>query len=789
MKTLQIRVSGRVQGVGFRPFVYRLARDLNLAGQVSNTRDGVSIHLQGDLPALEDFKHRLLAQAPVQAQISACRQDWVDVSAYHAFTIQPSLDSRESLNLQVPLDARPCPACLEEMFNPVGRRWRYPFISCTQCGPRYTLMLQRPYDRRHTSMHAFDLCPACLAEYQDPGDRRFHAQPNACARCGPRLWCTAADGVPLSGDPLERAVAGLRAGKILAIRGMGGFHLMCAADNPAAIGQLRHRKRRPHKPLAIMALNGASLEPWVQLGHDDRALLESPAAPLLLVPYKARAARQLAVEALAPGLKALGVLLPSTPLHWLLFHTLLGQPEGSRWLQQPVPTAWVATSANLSGQPLITDNHQALEQLADIADLWLLHDREIITGCDDSVFQATRSPRALVRPGRGVAPLHLTLPEASPLRVLALGAYLKTSVCLLGEDQACLSQYVGDLDQAATCRRLRATAEHLCRLLDFRPELICSDLHPDAYSSRLAEELARQWQLPWLQVQHHHAHVAAVMAEFGLQERVLGLVLDGQGLGEDGRARGGELLEVTPLGFTRLGALDPLPLPGGDQAAREPWRLAAAVLRQLGLKASAAFDPGDQPGYALLQKLLERPHLCSPTTSAGRLFDAAAGLLGICTHQSHEAQAAMQLEALVTGLPGLSEKLWTLNGGQLSFWPLLSAVSTLTDPRQGAEVFHAGLIGGLEAWLEKAGKETGIRKVVLSGGCFLNGVLRQELVARMRARGWAVYFPQRVSVNDTGLALGQAWVASMARKADDSRFLERLSYVPGRTGPNRGFSG
>ncbi|MCG5514823.1 carbamoyltransferase HypF [Ectothiorhodospira sp. 9100] len=784
MKTLQIRVSGRVQGVGFRPFVYRLARDLNLAGQVSNTRGGVSIHLQGALPALEDFKHRLLMQAPIQARISACQEEWLDTSAYQAFTIAPSLNSQETLSLQVPLDTRPCPACLEEMFNPRDRRWRYAFINCTQCGPRYTLMRQRPYDRPHTSMQAFEQCPACLDEYQNPADRRFHAQPNACAQCGPRLWCSTADGEPLSGDPLERAVAGLQAGKILAIRGMGGFHLMCAADDPAAIAQLRHRKCRPHKPLAIMALNGASLEPWVQLSREDRALLESAAAPLLIVPYKEGAASQLMVEALAPGLKDLGVLLPSTPLHWLLFHTLLGQPKGSGWLQHPLSIAWVATSANRSGQPLITDNHQALEQLADIADLWLLHDREMITGCDDSVFQASRSPRALVRPGRGLAPVHLTLSEASPVRVLALGAYLKTSVCLLGEDQACLSQYVGDLDQATTCRRLRATAEHLCQLLDFQPEVICSDLHPDVYSSRLAEELARQWQLPWLQVQHHHAHVAAVMAEFGLQERVLGLVLDGQGLGEEGQARGGELLEVNPLGFIRLGELAPLLLPGGDQAAREPWRLAAGVLHQLGLKASAAFDPGDQPGHALLQKLLARPHLCRPTTSAGRLFDAAAGLLGVCSHQSHEAQAAMQLEALVRGLPTLAERLWTLKDGQLSFWPLLSAVSTLTDPREGAEVFHAGLVGGLEAWLERASEDTGLRKVVLSGGCFLNGVLRQALLARLQARGLEVYFPQRVSVNDTGLALGQAWVASMARKADESQFLERLSYVPGRTGPN-----
>ncbi|MDR9468656.1 carbamoyltransferase HypF [Marinospirillum sp.] len=784
MKTLQLRVTGRVQGVGFRPFVYRLAESLQLLGEVSNSRDGVSIHIQGSQPALEEFKERLLLEAPEQARVSTCQENWLEANPYQAFSIQPSFNSQEQLNLQLPVDTRPCPTCLEEMFNPQDRRWRYPFINCTECGPRYTLMQQRPYDRQHTSMQAFQQCPACLAEYENPADRRFHAQPNACARCGPQIWCTEADGQSLPGDPLEKAVATLQAGEILAIRGVGGFHLMCAADHPTAIQRLRQRKHRPDKPLAIMALNGASLEPWVELKRDHRDLLESPAAPLLLLPYKKQAASQLAVADLAPGLKELGVLLPSTPLHWLLFHTLLGRPEDSSWLHQPLSRAWVATSANLSGQPLITDNQQALEQLVGIADLWLLHDREIVTGCDDSFFQASHSPVALVRPGRGLAPLHLTLPETSPLRVLALGAYLKTSVCLLGEDQACLSQYVGDLDQATTCRRLQATAEHLCQLLDFQPEVICSDLHPDFYSSRLAEELARQWQLPWLQVQHHHAHVAAVMAESGLQERVLGLVLDGQGLGEDGLARGGELLEVTPQGFTRLGELAPLLLPGGDQAAREPWRVAAGVLQQLGLKAAAAFDPADQPGYALLQKLLARPHLCSQTTSAGRLFDAAAGLLGVCSQQSYEAQAAMQLEALVTDLPQLSEKLWSLESGQLSFQPLLAKVATFTDPQRGAEIFHAGLIAGLEEWLLKASDETGISKVVLSGGCFLNGFLREELLTRLQARGLEVYFPQQISVNDTGLALGQAWVASMARKADYSQFLERLSYVPGRTGTN-----
>lgn len=785
MKTLLLTVSGRVQGVGFRPFVYRLARQLELLGQVNNTLGDVCIHLQGSQAALEQFKQRLVLEAPAQAQISTCLSSWLDKPPYSAFTIQSSTSQQpDLLNLQLPLDTRPCPACLNELFHPQNRRWRYPFINCTECGPRYTLMQQRPYDRQQTSMQVFQQCPSCLAEYQNPADRRFHAQPNACAACGPQLWASRSDGKPLTGDPLARAVAALQAGEILAIRGMGGFHLMCAADHPAAIQRLRQKKSRPEKPLAIMALNKASLLPWVEMNTEALALLESPAAPLVLLPYKPAATKHLAVADLAPGLAVLGVLLPSTPLHWLLFHTLLGQPEDHNWLHQPLNTAWVATSANLSGQPLITDNQQALEQLGGIADLWLLHDRDIVTGCDDSVFHASHSPPALVRPGRGLTPLHLTLPQASPIRVLALGAYLKTSVCLLGEKQACVSQYVGDLDQATTCRRLQATAEHLCQLLDFKPEILCSDLHPDFYSSRLAETLAQQWQLPWLQVQHHHAHVAAVMAEFGIQQPVLGLVLDGQGLGEDGMARGGELLKVTPEGFTRWGALATLPLPGGDQAAREPWRIAVGVLHQLGQKTAAAFDPRDQPGYALLQKLLARPHLCSQTTSAGRLFDAAAGLLGFCSQQRYEAQAAMQLEARVTQLPPLSETLWSIEAGQLSFWPLLAELAHSANPQRGAELFHAVLIEGLEQWLLQASEATGLRKVVLAGGCFLNGWLRETLITRLLAQGLEVYFPQRVSVNDSGLALGQAWVASMARKAEDPLFLERLSYVPGCSGTN-----
>ncbi|WP_114417845.1 carbamoyltransferase HypF [Marinospirillum perlucidum] len=786
MKTLQLSVQGQVQGVGFRPEVYRLARDLSLVGQVCNNRTGVEILLQGARAQLDAFVEQLPARLTSLAVIRSLQTRWLEAEAFSDFRILASAAGNDKPALVIPPDTRPCSQCLAEMSDPDNRRWRYPFINCTACGPRYSLIHQLPYDRPYTSMAAFELCSSCADEYADPGNRRFHAQPNACPDCGPQLWCADAEGQRLEGDPLALAWSALQQGQILAVKGVSGFHLLCAADQTAAVERLRARKQRPDKPLAVMALNTASLEPLVELDQEARQLLQSPAAPLLLLPARSSAQEHLAWQQLAPGMRDLGVLLPSSPLHWLLFHEALGRPRGEDWMQQASPHYWVATSANLSGQPLVADNDQALQQLAAIADLWLLHDRDIVTAQDDPVIQAAARPFALVRPGRGGAPLHLPLAEVPCQEgILALGGFLKTSSCLIRQGEACLSQYIGDLDQAATCERLEASVEQLCNLLDTRPRLVCSDLHPDFYSSRLAERLAREAQIPWLQVQHHHAHVAAVMAEYGLHQEVLGLVLDGHGLGEDGQARGGEVLSVTTQGFTRLGALAPLSLPGGDAAAREPWRLAAAVLQQLGENDRLEQQFAREPHFQVLLKVLQRPGLCPVTTSGGRLFDAAAGLLGICTHQAYEAQAALLLEAAAAtvSLPISPPRLWTLQQGELSFWPLLAELAGWTGSREeGAALFHAVLVDGLSEWLVQMAGKTGLQQLVLTGGCFFNALLRGQLIASLEARGLQVYFPSRVSPGDAGLSLGQAWVAQWALQEDESRLHERLSYVPGRAG-------
>ncbi len=754
---VHIRVRGQVQGVGFRPFVYRVAGELGLSGWVRNDGAGVEIEAQGEPVRIEQLLRRLRREAPPLARVRE-----VEAGAQtpreggEGFRILPSRGGPAATGIAP--DTALCADCLSELFDPADRRYRHPFINCTQCGPRYTITTALPYDRHHTSMACFPMCPRCREEYQSPQGRRFHAQPNACPECGPTLRLLDREGRPASApDPLAAALDWLGQGKILAIKGLGGFHLACDARNGEAVARLRLRKAREEKPFAVMLAGLASLAGLVHLGPDEEALLESPERPVVLLPKGPDCDR--ALPGVAPGMPRLGVMLPYAPLHYLLFHQAAGRPDGTAWLAVPQPLALVMTSANPGGEPLVTGNREALARLAGIADGFLVHDRDIRVRCDDSVLYAAKGAPALVRRGRGFTPRAIRLTAEGP-SVLACGGYLKNTVCLTRGDEAFLSQHIGDLDNAATRRALEETVEHLCRVLEIRPEAVAHDLHPDFFSTRFAADFAARHGVPILGVQHHHAHIAAVAAEHGLEGPLLGLALDGVGLGADGGIWGGELLRVEGARAARLGHLGHLTLPGGERAAREPWRMAAGALFALGRGAQIGARLA-RPGAEAVAAMLERGVNCPPTSSAGRLFDAAVGLLGVKEVQGFEGQGAMLLEGLAEARGPVAplERGYLLEGnGVLSFLPLLDHLADLDDASYGAALFHATLADGLARWVAETAEREGLRRVALGGGCFLNRILRERLAELLGQRRIEVFQAHQVPPNDGGLSLGQAWV-------------------------------
>jgi hydrogenase maturation protein HypF len=760
-----IRVRGEVQGVGFRPFVYRLAHDLGLAGWVLNDGQGVAIEVQGPAPAVASFERRLKSDAPPLARVESLEATTRKVSekdsAPRGFRILASQSGQ--VTTSIPPDTATCAECLAELFDPADRRHRYAFINCTHCGPRYTLTSALPYDRAQTSMAGFPQCPQCLREYTDPLHRRFHAEPNACPVCGPELALVDARGVPIAGDPIAATLALLREGEIVAIKGLGGFHLACDARNAATVARLRERKQREEKPFAVMAANLASAERWVRGGTAEWAQLASIERPIVLMPMQTGCAQFLA--GVAPGLNVLGVMLPCTPIQFLLFHEAAGRPAGAGWLHEAQELLLVMTSANPCGEPLVTGNDEALARLTGIADAVLMHDRDIVARCDDSVLHmgVTGAPQ-FIRRARGYTPRPIKLPRSGP-PVLACGAWLKNTICITRGDEAFLSPHVGDLDNAATCDALVEMADHLCAVLDVQPQAVAHDLHPDFFSTRFALDYASRLSLHAHAVQHHHAHISAVAAEHGIQGPLLGLALDGVGLGEDGAAWGGELLRVDGGGFERIGHLATIAMPGGDAAAREPWRMAAAALHRIGRGAQIEGRFAGRPAAAAVAQMLTRGLRCPPTTSMGRWFDAAAGLLRVREVSAFEGQAPMLLEALAgngefhAADTAVGALVRVRSDGTLDPTPLFARLADEADAMRGAALFHHAMASGLARWVAQAAEATGLRTVALGGGCFLNALLTSLLAQQLSALGIRALEARQAPPNDGGIALGQAWVA------------------------------
>lgn len=771
----RLLVQGIVQGVGFRPFVLRLAREGGLAGHVENSTRGVEIEVQGETASVDAFEAALAARAPAMAAIYSVRAveiapvDGAGTFSIHASRVDPVCAA------VVPPDIATCAPCLRELFDPDDRRAGYPFVNCTDCGPRYSVIASLPYDRPRTSMATFPLCPACTAEYADPASRRFHAQPNACPACGPRLSLLGTEGEPQDADPVGEAIRILRGGGVVALMGLGGFHLACDATRDDAVATLRRRKVRPGKPLAVMVPDLATARALTKLTEEDEALLAGPRAPILLAPGRPGSGLAAAV---APGQDRLGVFLPSTPLHHLLF-----RGGGFR--------ALVMTSGNRSDEPVVASTAEALARLRGVADAFVVHDRPILHRIDDSVVKSLPGAGPTVlRRARGYAPAPVPLANPDGRVVLALGAELGAAFCVVRSGQAYLGPHVGDLKNLETEEAFRRGVDHLLELLRATPDLVVCDLHPGYRSSRLADEWADRG-VPAVRVQHHEAHAAACMAENRFDGDGVALALDGLGLGHDGTLWGGELLAGRPGAFHRLGHLAPALQPGGDWAAREPWRMAASHVRRLQGPAwtelpLACFRDRPASDLQVLEGMMARGLQSPSTSSCGRLFDAAAAILGFRGSLLYSAQAAMELEALASraaptlpypcGEPRRSGGLLVLDPGPL-------VASLLADALAGADrgrcslAFHRGLARLLALGAREAAREAGCRDVFLSGGCLQNAVLVSELLAEVRALGLQPHLHRLVPPNDGGVCFGQAaWaLAAVARAARSGSEPQRSS--------------
>ena len=750
------RVQGIVQGVGFRPFVARTARDLGLTGHVENTTRGVEIEVQGPRAGVEAFDHRLRTEPPPMAVILGVEaRDLPPVAGEPGFRIRASREDPVA-SAVIPPDIATCRACLAELFDPADRRHLYPFINCTDCGPRYTIIRAVPYDRARTSMARFAMCPACAAEYADPSTRRFHAQPNACPACGPRLEARDARGHVLPGDPLERAVVCLKGAGIVALMGLGGFHLACDALQDAPVAALRHRKRRPAKPFAVMVPDLEAARRFARLTPEAEGLLASPQAPIVLAPAREGAG---IAPAVAPGQDRIGLFLPYTPLHHLLFRRGGFQ-------------ALVMTSGNLTDEPIVAEWEEARERLAGVADLFLVHDRPILNRVDDSVVKPTPRGPVVIRRARGYAPAPLPLSNPAGRVVLALGAELVNTCCVVRGDYAYPGPYAGDLKNPEVERVFRRGVELLLDLLRVRPDLVVHDLHPAYRSTRMAREWAERG-VEVAAVQHHEAHAAACMAEHRFRGLGVVLALDGLGWGPDGTIWGGEILAGRPGGFRRAGHLARVPQPGGDRAAREPWRMAAAHLRRavgaewMRMDLTCFRDVGPA-GRKVLERMMERGINSPATSSCGRLFDAAAAILGFQGAMTYSAQAPMELEARAAragrariypeGEVRRQEGMWVLDPAPLVL-ALARDAAAGADPAACSLGFHRALAALFAEGAARVAAEEGSDAVFLSGGCFQNALFLDAVCRELEARALRPFAHRQLPPGDGCIAFGQAaWV-------------------------------
>ena len=750
-EALHMVVSGRVQGVGFRPFIYRLAQSHHLSGWVRNCTGQVEIHIQGENQALYAFTRRLFQHAPPlsQPQLESCEPATVD--ALDCFTIRKSA-ATGSCNIHVPPDLFTCDDCLAELHNPADRRYRYPFINCTQCGPRYTLIRGMPYDRQATTMAAFELCDDCRREYSDPLNRRFHAEPVACPACGPALQFTAPGCDEISGNEaaLAACVAALQAGKVVAVKGIGGYHLMCDAGNDTAIAHLRHSKPRPDKPLAVMfpsvpgsPLKCVNYKVWLSRDQADRLL--SASRPIVLA--RKRPGFDLS-ELIAPGLDEIGVMLPYSPLH----HLILSDFEA------PL----IATSANISGEPVLTENASVEERLGHVASAFLHHDRPIERPADDPLVRVIHDRLRPLRLGRGNAPLELTLPVTLEKPVLAVGGHMKNTIALAWQNRVVVSPHIGDMGTARSLAVFEQTVHDLQSLYGVSAAAVICDAHPGYATSRWAQRCG----LPIHSIYHHHAHAAAATAMDRVTTDSLVFTWDGVGYGEDGTLWGGEALLGYPGHWQRFATLRPFHLPGGDQAGREPWRSAAALCWETGLH-----WPEHSESTTLLQKAWRKRLNAPQTSAAGRLFDAAAALTGLCTHASFEGQGPMLLEAACAGsaTPVTLPITTTADGLKQSDWaPLLPVLLDTCRPvAERAAIFHASLADTLLRQARQARARHGVNHIGLSGGVFQNRVLTEQACTWLQNDGFRVHLPEEIPVNDAGLSYGQ--VLEYAMRQHDSR--------------------
>jgi hydrogenase maturation protein HypF len=757
-----IRIEGIVQGVGFRPFVYDLAHRHGLAGWVLNDERGVRIEVEGDDDRVASFLSDLSCPPPL-AVVERQQVTYVPPVGSTAFQIRESVAGEERFALISP-DMATCEDCRRELFDPRDRRFRYPFINCTNCGPRFTIIEDIPYDRPKTTMAPFQMCPVCSREYHDPADRRFHAQPNACPVCGPQVRLLDGKGEEIaSADPIQETIALLTAGKIVAIKGLGGFHLACDAAQEEAVALLRGRKYREDKPFALMCRDTEVIGRLCVVDDASRELLTSRERPIVILP---RREDTVVARSVAPGQGTLGVMLPYAPLHHLLFS------NGANGL-----TSLVMTSGNRSDEPIAYKDAEAVNRLGGIADFFLVNDREIHTRCDDSVVKPFKGKATFLRRARGYVPFPLRLPLQLPLRsqqrgrsVLACGAELKNTFCLTKGNYAFLSHHIGDLENFETMRSFEEGIALMKRLFQIEPEAVAHDLHPDYLSTRYALAYAEERGVPTIGVQHHFAHALSCMAEHGLEGPALSVVMDGTGYGEDGTVWGGEFLRVTVGNYTRLGHLRTIPLPGGDKAAKEPWRMAATYLERIfgsAEKADIPFAHGlDLGRWSLLREAMQAGINAPLCSSTGRLFDAVSALLGVRERVNYEGQAAIELEQMADpGEKGEYGLEITEEEGALILNPdpliaaIVQAIKKGEAPRTISARFHNSLARWIVHMASTLREGTGLSEIILSGGVFQNHLLLGRTWDLLAGADFQVFIQHKVPPNDGGIALGQAYHA------------------------------